>query len=956
MTGSFNWNLTRKAGFEYHASPAFNFTQFTFQPVDVAGIPGQANYSRSMDTLYQAKEMAPPLIRPMTKNTPLIVSEASRAINPIAGGNYFSDLMVTKATGLNPTNYSLLGNDDIRDRLLAHNVAASNPLSPEYALAIAGDGFVKPNIPFDLDPRFNDGQNKLYVVGRAMSGDPEAIRTLRQLNQPMESKFNDFQEFLQGFMGSILGGSIGLQDEQGRVFVNKSKKKKTKKKKRPATDPFGGGGGGDDGDDDEGGGGGGGGGFGTGDGGGMPPPRYYRREGGGGDNPFNGGDDNPFSPPTPSSMSTLGADYMAKVSPTENPHVVNDNDDTHGSIDNFGLTLSRIRDIFSDSLNGKLSAVTNGGKFDNNPLNMLSINKDNIQKGMTSLGLMFGRGAPPAYSKDAVLHQEIGEDTPFSIAKNVGIDKLGVKMSVAGVYFAYFIADMFTKAFQAGLEFTKRRNILDRDTNYATPLNMDQQPETKRYKGVTDLTQDDIIGKSATGDAEGDISVSSETPIYAVSGMMDPSFGIRLGTTPGAQFVTGRSAINQLSGVSGDALRVNSTRLSSSKAQESDYEKDEHKVFEFFIDPGLQAQQTAAYQQLRDAQPDLVGDSAVVAVQPKSKTNNRLVSPTYTITTYKPSKKPLHELYDAPSRPTQSISKYPRIEKVPIQNISTPYQYKTIDRKDERIINRRRKISEINNQDAENRRGLIENNPPMLQPKDESPSGMNLVPIKSHTAQIVDAVKVGSMFEYSKMPNYDDLFNTARLKATDIVLYDKQYKHHTDLNYGKPGSYLAESSAVGFLVLTNFMRAIGIADSQVFQLYEAHRDKSTFSRFVSSPHISANNQTMLGNQIRNIKAGLSDDVSIINTDAGINEQIEILSNMEELAAQFAAKSKKPIENPLLVNLRKYLAKVNTTIALLRLKSTMQNNSVLRAGGMMNQSIDYLNTTLSRNIVELKKQF
>lgn len=110
---------------------------FNYKKKDVSGVHGQPD-GVQMDFLYwQNKEMLPNIRLPLGKGFEAIVRENQYDTNPIAGTNLLSGLVVSKASGFNPTNFSLAGNPlDIEDRVRMGAVPAKDPMSAQYAMSL----------------------------------------------------------------------------------------------------------------------------------------------------------------------------------------------------------------------------------------------------------------------------------------------------------------------------------------------------------------------------------------------------------------------------------------------------------------------------------------------------------------------------------------------------------------------------------------------------------------------------------------------------------------------------------------------------------------------------------------------------------------------------------------------------------------------------------------------------
>jgi hypothetical protein len=103
-----------------------------------AGIRGVAFDQQNDDNYWRSKQIQPTINRPLGSGIrqAALINEGIYNINPIAGTNAFGGGVVSRASGLNPTNYSLATSDDIEDRLRAHAVPANDPMSAEFAKSL----------------------------------------------------------------------------------------------------------------------------------------------------------------------------------------------------------------------------------------------------------------------------------------------------------------------------------------------------------------------------------------------------------------------------------------------------------------------------------------------------------------------------------------------------------------------------------------------------------------------------------------------------------------------------------------------------------------------------------------------------------------------------------------------------------------------------------------------------
>lgn len=120
---------------------------YNYKKQVITGIHGLPFDQQNDDRYWQTKQILPNILRPLgtgIKNA-AIINEGVYNINPIAGTNNFGGRSISLASGLNPTNYSLVNSSDIEDRLRANAVPANNPLSAQYAQKLAPDAQMDPN-------------------------------------------------------------------------------------------------------------------------------------------------------------------------------------------------------------------------------------------------------------------------------------------------------------------------------------------------------------------------------------------------------------------------------------------------------------------------------------------------------------------------------------------------------------------------------------------------------------------------------------------------------------------------------------------------------------------------------------------------------------------------------------------------------------------------------------------
>lgn len=141
-----------------------NNNSYNYKKQVVTGIHGTPFDQQTDDNYWQSKQMLPNINRPLGSgiNNAAIINEGIYNINPIAGSNDFSGGVVSRASGLNPTNYSLVNTTDIVDRLRANTVPSDNPMSAQYAKNLTAGAQLDPkNIEGDqmLNTFANDNSN-----------------------------------------------------------------------------------------------------------------------------------------------------------------------------------------------------------------------------------------------------------------------------------------------------------------------------------------------------------------------------------------------------------------------------------------------------------------------------------------------------------------------------------------------------------------------------------------------------------------------------------------------------------------------------------------------------------------------------------------------------------------------------------------------------------------------------
>jgi hypothetical protein len=127
------------AEFRTTGEPISMNNKFNYKKDVSAGTRGTAFDQQDDDNYWQSKQMQPLILRPLGSGirNAMLINEGESHTNPIAGTNDFSGGLVSRASGMNPMNYTLIDSNDISDRLRANTVSANDPLSAQYALRLA---------------------------------------------------------------------------------------------------------------------------------------------------------------------------------------------------------------------------------------------------------------------------------------------------------------------------------------------------------------------------------------------------------------------------------------------------------------------------------------------------------------------------------------------------------------------------------------------------------------------------------------------------------------------------------------------------------------------------------------------------------------------------------------------------------------------------------------------------
>lgn len=141
---------------------------FNYKKVVATGVHGTPFDQQNDDNYWQSKQLLPNIRRPIgngIKNA-LMINEGVYNINPIAGTNSFGGSQITKSSGLNPTNYSLVNTSDIDDRLRANAVPKNDPLSAQYAQGLTTGDKLDPN-NIEGDAQLNNFTNDNSIARNA---------------------------------------------------------------------------------------------------------------------------------------------------------------------------------------------------------------------------------------------------------------------------------------------------------------------------------------------------------------------------------------------------------------------------------------------------------------------------------------------------------------------------------------------------------------------------------------------------------------------------------------------------------------------------------------------------------------------------------------------------------------------------------------------------------------------
>ena len=143
---------------------------YNYKKQVITGIHGLAYDQQNDDNYWQSKQLLPNILRPLgsgIKNA-AIINEGVYNINPIGGTNMFGGGDVSVASGINPTNYSIVNTSDIEDRLRANAVPANDPLSAAYAQKLASGARIDPN-NVEGDALLNNFRSESSVLRNAKS-------------------------------------------------------------------------------------------------------------------------------------------------------------------------------------------------------------------------------------------------------------------------------------------------------------------------------------------------------------------------------------------------------------------------------------------------------------------------------------------------------------------------------------------------------------------------------------------------------------------------------------------------------------------------------------------------------------------------------------------------------------------------------------------------------------------
>ena len=142
--------------------------KYNYKKQVITGIHGLPFDQQNDDNYWQSKQMLPNILRPLGNGirNAMLINEGVYNINPIGGTNEYGGGLVSLASGLNPTNYSISNTNDIQDRLRANAVPENDPLSAQFALRLPqGQAFDPNNI--EGDAMLNTFESETSVIRNA---------------------------------------------------------------------------------------------------------------------------------------------------------------------------------------------------------------------------------------------------------------------------------------------------------------------------------------------------------------------------------------------------------------------------------------------------------------------------------------------------------------------------------------------------------------------------------------------------------------------------------------------------------------------------------------------------------------------------------------------------------------------------------------------------------------------
>lgn len=175
------------AEFRSVGDPISMNNRYNYKQKVVTGIHGTPFDQQTDDNYWQSKQMLPNILRPLgsgLKNA-AIINQGIYNINPIGGTNDFSGAVISRASGVNPTNYTLVGTDDLQDRIRANAVPSNDPLSAQYASQLAPGAQIDPN-NIEGDAQINTFASKQSINRQAKTQliDPNLVDPNSNIDDP----------------------------------------------------------------------------------------------------------------------------------------------------------------------------------------------------------------------------------------------------------------------------------------------------------------------------------------------------------------------------------------------------------------------------------------------------------------------------------------------------------------------------------------------------------------------------------------------------------------------------------------------------------------------------------------------------------------------------------------------------------------------------------------------------